>query len=293
MVKQWEAESIAIQRKKAATLRRRALRRRMYACFGVCVLAYGGLFAWWIEHTNQVLRWQQALDSQLQRLVVASGLTVRHVRIDGQQNISPQQILQQAHIDPKQLIVSLSLSDIRTQLLEHPQIASANVTRHLPNRIEIEVTERAPAALWQNEGKKWLLDKEGVRLKVSHSQLAALAPLMVVTGYQADKALPSLWPILQASPDVASKIKAVHWVGNRRWTVWTQSGAKIMLPMSNPQQAFAKIAQWHAETGLLDRAVSQIDLRVEGMAYVRYQQDQDITPPAQKPLLTAAVSGAI
>lgn len=294
MVKQWEAESIAIQKKKAKLLRRRMLRRRAYGCLAVCVAAYAALAGWWLHHSGELERMQQALSTRAQNLVIASGLTVHHVRIEGQKQLSAQAILTQANVDPNALILSLSLSELQARIEQHPQIASASVTRSLPDRLLIEVTERQPAAIWQAGGKEVWLDKNGAHLNASLlTPDVKKARYPVITGQGADKALLSLWKLLQSAPELSQKLRGAQWVGNRRWTLWLTNNTKILLPMEQPKQAFEQLAQWQLEYGVLDRNIEQIDLRVEGMAYLRVGQGGVISPEADKRLLTVAQRGAI
>lgn len=294
MVKAWEAESIAIQQQKAKKLRRQVWRRRVYGCAGICVLAYGGLLGWWLDYSGELDRISEASHRRLEQMALASGMTVRAVRVEGQQLLSPQSIVAQAAIDPKQLIMAIDLSEIKTRLESHPQIAQAQVTRTLPDRIEIQVSERQPAALWQHDARQIWLDKEGVQLDASQLTAAQKARhFPVITGQGADVALANFWQILEAAPELKDKVVAAQWIGGRRWNLVFEGGLKLLLPSHDPQKAFATFAQWQLEHGLFDKAIAQLDLRVGGMAYVRYQQEAPVAPNSAGNLLTVSAAGAI
>jgi cell division protein FtsQ len=94
-------------------------------------------------------------------------------------------------------------------------------------------------------------------------------------------------------PELHDKIQAAGWVGKRRWTLWLQGDLKVMLPAEQPELALKQLAKWHAESDLFARALSQIDLRVNGMAYLRAMPKSEIAPEGRGRLLTAAASEAI
>ncbi len=293
MAKRWEEESIAIQRHKARCIRRRVWRRRVYACLGLCVSAYAALLGWWLSSSGELDRIARALDARLERVVMASGLTVQHVSLKGQQQLSPEAVLEQAAIESGQFMFSLSLDEVQGRLLAHPQIASASLSRELPDRLAITITERQPAAIWQHAGKALWLDKEGVQLNGAFLPADADHDFLVVTGEGADDALPALWTLIDSVPELKDKIQAAAWIGKRRWSLWLEGDLKILLPAEQPELALKQLVKWDAENDLFARALSQIDLRVKGMAYLRALPEDKIAPEGGGRLLTAAVSEAI
>ena len=293
MVKRWEEESIAIQRQKARCIRRRLWRRRVYGCLGLCVSAYAALLGWWLNSSGELDRIASAFDARLERLVLSSGLTVQHVSLKGQQQLSPEDVLKQAAIESGQFMLTLSLDEVQNRLLAHPQIASASLSRELPDRLAITITERQPAAIWQHTGKTLWLDKEGVQLSGALLSTDPAKDYLVVTGKEANEALPALWALIESAPALQDKIQAASWVGKRRWNLWLEGDLKILLPADQPELALEQLAKWHVEHDLFARALSQIDLRVKGMAYLRALPEGEIAPEGSERLLTAAVSEAI
>ena len=56
------------------------------------------------------------------------------------------------------------MSAIRDRLLQFGWVKDARVSRRLPDTLVIDIVERTPAALWQNNGRLALIDSEGVVL---------------------------------------------------------------------------------------------------------------------------------
>ena len=79
----------------------------------------------------------------------------------------------------------VDVSDIRQRLLEFGWVKDARVSRRFPDTLVIDIVERTPAALWQDEDRLTLIDAEGVVLdRVPVSQMPDL-PLLIGKGANA------------------------------------------------------------------------------------------------------------
>ena len=58
----------------------------------------------------------------------------------------------------------VDVSEIRRRLLGYGWVRDARVSRRLPDSLVIDIVERKPAALWQDQGQLALIDAEGVVL---------------------------------------------------------------------------------------------------------------------------------
>ena len=58
----------------------------------------------------------------------------------------------------------VNVSAIRDRLLQFGWVKDARVSRRLPDTLVIDIVERTPAAMWQNQGQLALIDQEGVVL---------------------------------------------------------------------------------------------------------------------------------
>ena len=61
---------------------------------------------------------------------------------------------------------------VRQSVLSHPFVRTASVTRSLPNRIDIEITERSPFVLVYSESRFLILDDEGYCMMEVSDQVA-------------------------------------------------------------------------------------------------------------------------
>jgi cell division protein FtsQ len=94
-------------------------------------------------------------------MFISADFYVWDVEVEGARWVRGQDLLQAAGLEG----LSIFYADpvVITRRLESlPQIARAEVTCDLPARVQVLVTERTPAAVWQNHGVQYWVDQEGV-----------------------------------------------------------------------------------------------------------------------------------
>jgi len=113
-------------------------------------------------------------------LLTSSLLNVTSVQVSGCQVLDPQTVIQQAMIPSGVNILSLDLDGLRHRITDHPWIASAVISREIPDRIRIEIVERKPVALVKGQ-QFYLLDDQGVCF--SRAAPGKHVGLPIITGF--------------------------------------------------------------------------------------------------------------
>ena len=141
--------------------------------------------------------------------------------------------------------------------------------RRLPDTLVIDVVERRPAALWQNQGQLALIDHEGVVL--DRVPVDGMPDLPLLIGPGANAREPQLSRLIADVPTLKPQLASATWVGGRRWDLNFQSGETVSLPEGelDARTALAKFARQDKATGLLGRGILRFDLRVPGKMIVR------------------------
>jgi cell division protein FtsQ len=178
----------------------------------------------------------------------------------------------------------VDVAGIRRQLLGYGWIKDARVSRRLPDTLVIDIVERTPAALWQNQGQLALIDGEGVVLdRVPVDKMPDL-PLLVGPG--ANGQARRLGRLMDSVPTLKPQLASATWVGGRRWDLNFQSGETVALPEGEGDagKALAKFAKLDRSNGLLGRGVVRFDLRVPGKMVVRLPRapGEPIAPAPQE-----------
>jgi cell division protein FtsQ len=156
----------------------------------------------------------------------------------------------------------LDVSDIRHRLLQFGWVKDARVSRRFPDTLVIDIVERTPAALWQDNDRLSLIDAQGVVLdRVQVSQMPDL-PLLIGKGANA-QAVP-LERLLDQAPALKAQLVSATWVGQRRWDLNFQSGETVALPEGDAiaRAALVKFAKMDKSAGLLGRGMIRFDLRI-------------------------------
>jgi len=175
----------------------------------------------------------------------------------------------------------VSVSEIRSRLLQYGWVKDARVSHRLPDTLVIDIVERTPAALWQNEGRLALIDSQGVVLdRVPVDKMPDL-PLLIGPGANGQEEL--LDRLMSSVPTLKPQLSSATWVGGRRWDLSFQSGETVALPENedSAKAALMKFARLDKQTGLLGRGVLRYDLRVPGKMIARLPRapGEPIAPP--------------
>jgi cell division protein FtsQ len=189
----------------------------------------------------------------------AAGLRVEQIEITGLKRMDRMSVYAVALDQQSRAMPLVDLAGVREKLLKYGWIADARVSRRLPDTLLVDIVEREPAAVWQDQGQLTLIDKDGVRLEpVDPSKMPDL-PFVIGPG--ADKQEPAYQKLMAAAPALRSKVKAAAWVGNRRWDLTFQSGETLALPQDGAAAALMKFAEMDRTSPLLGKGWLRFDLR--------------------------------
>ncbi len=156
-------------------------------------------------------------------------------------------------------ILEVDIGQAERLLHDLPWVADAEIRRLLPDRLQVEITERVPSALWQGPQGLRLLDAAG--RPIEGVELTPFAGLPRLAGDGAASAWPELAAALARVPAVAERLVGAVWVNGRRWDLRLRGNIEVRLPEGDPRPALARLAAAQARHRLLERAVRRIDLR--------------------------------
>ena len=201
-----------------------------------------------------------------------AGFRVKSIDVRGIKRMDPRPVYELAADQKTTAMPLLDVTGIRERLLEYGWVKDARVSRRFPDTLVIDIVEREPAALWQDEDRLTLIDREGVVLdRVPVSQMPDL-PLLIGKGANAHAV--ALDGLLSKAPALKAQLASATWVGQRRWDLLFQSGETILLPEgeSAAETALTRFAKQDKSAGLLGRGYLRFDLRIPGKMTVRLPQ---------------------
>ena len=89
-----------------------------------------------------------------------------------------------------------------------------------------------------------------------------------MTGEGANKAAAELINQLEVYPDLLLQVKAAARVGDRRWTLYLDSGVTVLLPEDGMKDAIGMVNELNRSQGLLSKGITSVDLRRDGRIVV-------------------------
>lgn len=195
------------------------------------------------------------------------GFGLSEIRITGAQRLTPTDILQRIGVSSDTSLLAFDAEAARKALLDISWVKSASIRVYLPGTIEITLVEREPFALWQRAGKVVLIDRDG--LVIGPYDDARFSALPLVVGEGAERRVGEIGTLLDPHPAIRSRVRAAVLVADRRWTLKLGDGVDIMLPERDPATAVAVLEKLDHDTGLLNRDIAAVDMRLNDRVVVR------------------------
>jgi len=228
-----------------------------------------------------------AIAEQIQDICDAAansvGFRISEVVLAGEHEVSREDILSLAGVTGRSSLLFLDAPQTRIRLMTNPWIAQAAVLKLYPGRLRIEITERTAFALWQKEGRVYLIAADGTVLETYVPQRFASLPLVVGDG--AEHAAQDILDLLKRYPTIAKSVEASVLVAERRWNLHLKSGVEVLLPEREPAQALTMLVDLDRDKKLLSRDIVAVDLRLSDRIVVR---QSDAAAAARDAALKAA-----
>jgi len=194
------------------------------------------------------------------------GFKLENVLIEGQHNISSEDILSKLEADKGTPIFSIHLDEVKSNLEKNSWVKSVSIQRRMPDTIYIDIVERVPIAIWQINKKLFLIDDDG--FKITSENIENFAHLPHVIGSDANIYATSLIKDLSEYPEFASKIISSVRYGERRWNLNLQQNITIKMPETGFKEALKYIIQLDKASKLFDKNYKVIDLRDKDKYYI-------------------------
>jgi cell division protein FtsQ len=245
---------------------------RAIAVLGLAALAGGG--GLWLAHSGQ----GQALVAQSSAWM---GFRIADVEITGIKEVSRIDVLTHIDLGAERSLFSFDVHAARQSLRDLPWVSEARVAKAYPDKLVVEIVERSPFAVWQNNGELWLVERDGKKIAPFEERFAGL-PLIVGDG--AGEGAAAFIAEVKRHPEVAALVKAHVRVGARRWNLSLENGVTVLLPENREDVELATLARHQREFGILERDIAEIDLRASDRMIVRLTPDAAarLNPPEAK-----------
>jgi cell division protein FtsQ len=201
----------------------------------------------------------------------AAGFRITSVAITGRKQLTQDEILAAGGVNGRSSLLFLDAAAVRDKLKADPWIADATVQKLYPGRLQIAITERAPYALWQESGRVSVIAEDGTVLEPYVARRFVSLPLVVGKG--AETRARDFLNLLARYPQVRAAVKAIVFVGERRWNLRLADGVDVRLPEHDVEKALATLTKLDREDSLFSRDITAIDMRLPDRLTVRLSED--------------------
>ena len=232
--------------------------------FLLATLAYGVVVG---DHIpNIVASFKDARDAAAN----AAGFRIAAIAMTGERHVSREEILSAAGVTGTTSLLFFDVEDARDRLRANPWIADATVLKLYPDRLQIDIKERAAFALWQQAGRVSVVANDGTVLEPYVNPRLIRLPLVVGLGAAARSK--EILTLLDRYPDLRDQVRAAILIGERRWNLRLRNGLDIRLPETDVDQALVTLAQLDKDKKLLSRDIVTVDLRLADRVTVQLSE---------------------
>lgn len=258
------AESLFYTRKTVRATGR--LRKTAWRLFWVAALA---AVAWGVQHTAS-------------GFLTVSNINLAFYRGDvllppERRKVSEKEVLSVLRLPPDRLITSVNPETVRAAIAALPSVRDVSVRLILPDTMQIRIDERQPVAVLMRGDRLYAIDETGAVIGSGDGSY----DLLHVSGEGGERIIAPENAFLRRASYAGLITEAIR-IGRRRWDVKLPQGIIIRLPETNPEAGFETALRLQKNYQLLDRDISVLDLRVQGLIYVRAGKpiDSAAKPPA-------------
>lgn len=209
------------------------------------------------------------------------GFGIEMVTLTGHRYAADEEILGALDLANVRSLLGFDVAAARRRIERVSWVASADITRLLPDRLDIRIVERKPFAVWQRGAKELLIDDTGRELQQIGPGSIDHLPRVIGEGAAPEAA--TLIATIARHDELARRFRAAERVGERRWTLRLADGIVMHLPAEGPALALERLAAAGRMQRLLAEPGRIIDLRASGRIALR-------KAPAAEPTV-ARVSG--
>lgn len=156
-----------------------------------------------------------------------------------------------------------------------PWVATAELTRVYPDRLDIRIRERTPFAVWARGEQTYLIDATGRVLSAVSGALPPSLPRIAGEGAAAEAG--AFFDLVGGYPDIYRRFETAVRVGERRWTLKLADEVTLELPADGEAQVLNEISRDPGLKRAIERGHTTLDFRAPGRIALR----KVATPSAQ------------
>ncbi len=246
----------------AYRLRRMWLRPliRKFVIVGIPVAFVAYAFGWFVTQESNIEAMRDKVAEIRRSIEERPEFMVKLMAIDGASDSIADDIREIVPVDFPISSFDLDLTGMQDRIAELDAVEQVGVRVRSGGVLQVQITERTPAAVWRSGGNIELLDALGHRVAVIKSR-SARPDLPLLAGAGAELYVAEALELLAVAGPVSTRIRGLVRMGERRWDLVLDRDQRIMLPEIEPLQALLQVMALQQAQDLLARDIVAVDMR--------------------------------
>ena len=193
---------------------------------------------------------------------------IKHIKvIDSQQ--SKETDIREKISNLSDNLLLLDKQILQNEIEQVPWVKRANIKKIFPNKIQVQVIENDPYAIFLNEGVPFLIDLDGTIITQISDQSIDTSMIQIL-GEKANENLESIIKSINIHfPELINDIKSLEYIELRRWNMKLKRDLKIKFPDEKIDQSIINLKRLFVEQNVTESNIIEIDLRIHGRASVK------------------------
>ncbi len=199
-----------------------------------------------------------------------AGFRVEDLAVSGSKNTPQATLLKALGLPFPKSSLSYDAVEAHDRLSKLGWIASAEVRRVLPSRLEVVVSERTPFARWADaDDTVQVIDREGRVLGPAED---GFSTLMLFGGDGAQSEAAEFIEAVSERDAIRRRIERADLIAGRFWQIKLDTGVLIKLPRKVNELVLGRLESLLANTKIADMALDTIDLRLTNRTILQLKE---------------------
>ena len=238
------------------------------------ILALISVFIIYFINTNHIKHLKSAF-KPFNNFLMSRGFILQKVEIFGIENLARDNILKIVHSQNTSNIFDINLLKLYNELSSNTWVKSLHIERVLPDTIKINIKEKQPIAILQNEKGNSLITKKGKI--ISYSNINKFKnDLPIICGDNSNKNAYAILQIMERDKDFSKHIWSLNYINKRRWNLHFNQGLIILLPAKKIVDAWDKIVTLQKRYNILNLGLIEIDVRNPNLILGKVNFDKNL-----------------
>ncbi len=231
-------------------------------------LVAAGFYALYLSGAATAIFEEAALMTN--RAAYDAGFRVENLDFTGARNTPRETLLKALGLPYPQSSLTYDTAEAQDRLMKLGWIASAEVRRVLPSRLEVLVTEREPFARWTDaENIVQAIDRGGLILGPANGRFESL---LLFSGDGAPTEAAELADALSGHDAIKRRVVRLDLVAERFWQIKLDNGLSLKLPLKVNELVLAKVETLLASSKIADMGLDTMDFRLTNRTILQLRE---------------------